>query len=121
MSRNRVKSILILLLFTGCILAFSGVLFFMYSQSGYVAFMLSGIFLLLLGTVNLLFIAFKEEIPIRERTIQKQTNFWQKLWQGIRNVPYRLACAYNKCRSWIRRCFGGCYRLDDPCFSSSNA
>ena len=102
MSRNRVKSILILLLFTGCILAFSGVLFFMYSQSGYVAFMLSGIFLLLLGTVNLLFIAFKEEIPIRERTIQKQTNFWQKLWQGIRNVPYRLACAYNKCRGWIR-------------------
>ncbi|MBP3391261.1 MAG: hypothetical protein J6L76_00560 [Clostridia bacterium] len=102
MSRNRVKSILILLLFTGCILAFSGVLFFMYSRSGYVAFMLSGIFLLLLGTVNLLFIAFKEEIPIRERTIQKQTNFWKKLWQGIRNVPYRLACAYNKCRGWIR-------------------
>ena len=58
--------------------------------------------LLIRKTVNLLFIAFKEEIPIRERTIQKQTNFWQKLWQGIRNVPYRLACAYNKCRSWIR-------------------
>lgn len=102
MSRNRVKSILMLLLFTGCILAFSGVLFFMYSQSRYVAFMLSGIFLLLLGTVNLLFIIFKGNIPIQERTIQKQTNFWKKLWQGIRNVPYRLGCFYNKCRSWIR-------------------
>lgn len=102
MSRNRVKSILILLLFTGCILALAGVLFFMYSQSRYVAFMLSGIFLLLLGAVNLLLIVFKRDIPINERSIQKQSNFWKQIWQGIRNVPYRLACLYNKCRSWIR-------------------
>ncbi|MBR5501232.1 MAG: hypothetical protein IKV74_06875, partial [Clostridia bacterium] len=68
----------------------------------YVAFVLSGIFLLLLGTVNLLLIVFKRYIPINERSIQKQSNFWKQIWQGIRNVPYRLACLYNKYRGWIR-------------------
>ena len=102
MSRSRVKSILMLLLLTGCVIAFSGVLFFMYGQSGYTPFGLCAIFLLLLGAVNLLLIVFKGDIPIQERIIQKQTNFWKKIWQGIRNVPYRLGCFYNKCRGWIR-------------------
>ncbi|MBR5280707.1 MAG: protease modulator HflK [Clostridia bacterium] len=102
MSRNRLKSILMLLLFTGCVIAFSGVLFFMYGQSRYTAFLLCGIFLLLLGTVNLILIVFKSDIPIRERTIQIQSGFWKKIWQGIRNVPYYLGCFYNKCRGWLQ-------------------
>lgn len=119
MNGNRRKSILMILLSIGGIFLFSGTLFFLYGQSKFLPFSLAGIFLLLLGIVNLILLIFRSDIPLRTEDIEEERpdtviedrrktiggpigRFLERLGAGIRSLPGVMARLYNRLRQPMR-------------------
>lgn len=111
MSESRRKTFFVFLLSNVCVFLFAGVFFFLYQQSRYISFQLTGIFLTLLGAVNFLLFIFRKGIPVRESQVsvcaeQTSGNRFVKLIKKIRGLLgkmlHGLAHFYNKIQSVLR-------------------
>ncbi len=115
MDKSRRKEMLIQFLSVGSLFVFFGALFFLYNQSDYLPFLLSGIFILLLGVLNSILLLFRRDIPVRAEAVPASAStepsqrgirrFWTRLCNCLRKMPAALSKLYNKVRKFLRLFF----------------
>ena len=67
MTKNNSSRLLPSIISSIAIFIFFEIMFLMYKQSGYIPFLLIGIFFVLLGSLNLILLLFHSNIPLKEQ------------------------------------------------------
>ncbi len=119
MNKQSASRRLPLLLSTGGIFIFFGIMFYLYQSGSYLPFLLGSIFFLLLGAINLILWLFRKEIPLKEIVKDEDTQsdaspapeanqkksatvgFGKAILSGLSKLPRLLGTYYNRTRGRI--------------------